>query len=168
MGQIIFVTGGASSGKSKFAESLAEGRTAYVATAEALDDEMREKVRRHKARRPADWLTIEEPRDLSLAMRMLPDAVACLLVDSLTLWVANLLDLTDERVIELARRFVADTRRLRAKAIVVSDEVGMGIVPGDRASRRYRRLLGEVNQIVASEADRVYLVVSGLPIEVKR
>lgn len=173
--QLVLVLGGARSGKSSCAESLAQqgDRTLFVATAEALDDDMKRRIARHRAQRPAAWDTLEEPLDLAAAI---PSALAghdTLLLDCLTVWVSNLL-------LELGGDVDAEGEMLaRADAlldlyeqgdirwILVSNEVGLGVVPATELGRHYRDLLGRVNQLFASRADKVYLMVAGLPVELK-
>lgn len=177
-GRIILVTGGARSGKSAFAESLAAetaGKKTYIATAEIVDDEMRRRIEMHRLRRPADWRTVEVPRHL---VQALPDILVntdVILLDCLTVYVATLLyDLRHEQgdVIErIARSEVQDMLRLMADSgkvvIAVTNEVGSGIVPGDAVSRLYRDVAGMVNQSFAAAADNVYLTVAGIAVEIK-
>ena len=176
MGQIDFVTGGARSGKSTYAERLA-ARTGlpvtYLATMEAGDDELRVRVARHRAQRPSNWNTVEAPRDLAGAVADAPDGDA-LLVDCLSLWVANhLFDLggdapSGEAVEALERTLdaavlavLAAARRRTGPAIFVTNEVGSAIVPEYALGRIYRDLLGRVNQQVSRAADRAWLLVAG-------
>lgn len=182
-GELILVTGGARSGKSRFAEQLAaaSGReTWYVATMTPLDDELRARVARHRARRPAEWVTVEEPLDLAGAVRRAPSG-ATVLVDCLGLWVSNLLFACErpqawapadwERWVDdcVARAAaVADALRGReGSAVVVTNEVGLGIVPGEPLTRWYRDALGLVNQAFAARATAVYLLVAGIEVKVR-
>ncbi len=178
MARTILVTGGCRSGKSEYARRLAEdipGRRVFVATAKAVDEEMRRRIGKHReARRPAGWETVEEP--LALA-GVLDDAGPCevVLVDCLTLWVNNLLyeaeragsDLTEERMAGESRELLAACRRRPGTVIFVANEVGMGIVPENALSRRYRDLAGLCNRMVAAGADAVALVVCGIPMDLK-
>ena len=163
---LTLLLGGARSGKSALAERLAarwDGPVTVVVTAEAGDAEMAERIRRHRARRPAGWRTVEEPLDLEAALAGAP-AGAQVLVDCLTLGVANLIgqqDLTDEQVGRRARSAAAAAPPWAAPTVVVSNEVGAGIVPADALSRRYRDLLGEVNAVWAAAADHALLLVAG-------
>lgn len=168
---IHLVTGGARAGKSSFvlaeAEATRADPIAFVATAHAGDDEMADRIARHKEERGPRWRTYEEALALDTLLPSLPhDAVV---VDCLTLWVANLLfsDLDDAGVAGAIDRLVAALDHVRADVWLVTNEVGLGIVPGDALSRRYRDLLGRCNQRVAARADRVTFVVSGLPMRLK-
>jgi len=157
---ITLVLGGARSGKSVVAERLAGevgDAVVYVATAEVLDDDFASRVAKHQDRRPASWSTVESGIDLPAVLRSLPPGPP-LLVDSLGTWVARCPD------------FVADAGALVAalaphQAVVVSEEVGLGVHPETEIGRRWRDAIGEVNQAVAAAADRVVLVVAGRTIE---
>ncbi|MCK9486224.1 MAG: bifunctional adenosylcobinamide kinase/adenosylcobinamide-phosphate guanylyltransferase [Dehalococcoidia bacterium] len=180
MGAIWFVTGGARSGKSTFAERLAanSGRLVrYVATMQPEDDELRDRIARHRAQRPEAWETVEAPTHLLDAVRDAPSE-ACLLLDCLSLWVSNrLLDLgTDEpslpaidhleRTLDAEVAAILATARRRAgSTVVVTNEVGGGLVPPYPLGRAYRDLLGRMNQHVSREADRAWLLVSGRALE---
>ena len=173
MARVTYITGGARSGKSDFAQSLAErceGTLLYVATAGIGDNEMAERVRRHRAGRGTRWETLEEP--LALADR-LPQAAAGkggMLLDCVTLWLCNLLFHCDEcesGVWQEVERFITLLPSLSAPLFIVSNEVGSGIVPDNRLSRQFRDLAGEVNQRLAAAADEAWLVVSGLPLRLK-
>lgn len=162
---LIVLLGGARSGKSRLALQLAarwDGPVTFVATAEARDDEMAERVTRHRAERPAAWTTVEEPIALEAVLARTPDD-ACVVVDCLALWLSNLLERgfgPDE--CERAAAAAAATAAARAATtIVVSNEVGLGIVPATPLGRGYRDVLGLVNQIWVAEADAAALVVAG-------
>ncbi len=167
-----FILGGARSGKSRYALGLARGsggRVAFVATARNLDGDMGERIARHRAERPRDWLTVEEPLDVVGACRRVAGQVDLVLVDCLTLWVSNrLLRGEDEAAIIGAGE---DLARLLAEGecsfVIVSNEVGEGVHPSTVAGIRFRDLLGAVNQRVAAAADRVTLMVAGIPLGVK-
>ena len=157
--------GGARSGKSALAIAFGEadgGPACFVATAEGLDHELAQRIERHRDERPADWTTVEEPIALDSALASVPHA-ALAIVDCLTLWVANCLGagLDEMRVEERARRFAEVAATRGRDVLVVSNEVGSGIVPADAPSRRYRDLLGRVNAIVAAAAGDARLVVAG-------
>lgn len=161
------VLGGARSGKSRYAESLIEGLPppwAYVATAEAGDDEMAARIKAHRARRGAEWRTVEAPRDLAAAL------AACgrmpVLVDCLTLWLSNLM-LAEADIDAEVERLETALAAAAAPVVLVANEVGSGIVPDHPLGRRFRDLQGTLNQRLAAGADRVVLMVAGLPLAVK-
>ncbi len=163
---LVVITGGARSGKSRKALSLAAPFPAklFVATARATDDEMRERIARHRSDRAAEWKTIEEPLDLAAAMRIEPDAVA--VVDCMTLWLANAM----ESALDIGASldgFIAAASRRGAPVIVVTNEVGLGIVPAFESGRRFRDLAGAMNQRLAAAADVVLFMVSGLELRLK-
>lgn len=179
-GSVWFVTGGARSGKSRFAERLAASsghEVLYIATLEPLDQEMADRIARHRSDRPIAWPTVEAPRDPLAALRA-ADPTACVLLDCLSLWVSNrLLDLgTDApsaaQVAALEAALDAETHALlellaarEGAAVLVSNEVGSGLVPEYALGRAYRDLLGRVNQRVAQIAARAWLCVAGRALE---
>lgn len=170
-GRIVFITGGSRSGKTRFALSLgmqAPAPRLYIATAEARDDEMRERITNHKKERHGAWETIEETKDLATSVRG-AEKYGVLIIDCITLWMSNLIEagLTDEAIVAEAGRLAGACRAGRATAILISNEVGMGIVPENPLARRFRDLSGIVNQSLAASADEVYLIVSGIPLRVK-
>jgi adenosylcobinamide kinase/adenosylcobinamide-phosphate guanylyltransferase len=181
---LILVTGGARAGKSTFAEQLArrlggDRGVCFVATAEPGDDEMRARIAAHRAARPPGWRTVEAPRGLGAALAGLgsPPAVRAVLLDCLTLLVSNVLLAqpesahTAEAAWPAVEAEVDDLIRFAAQTdtdtIVVTNEVGLGIVPASPVARAYRDLLGRANQRLASASAFVYLLVSGLPVEIK-
>lgn len=171
----ILVLGGARSGKSTFAEKLAAQRGSdsvlYIATAQALDDEMRARIAKHRADRPPQWQTLEAPRDILGALQEWTAMPRLILVDCLTLWVTNelLADETDvEQRLICQLDLLSEWARLQGvDLILVSNEVGLGIVPDNALSRTFRDILGRVNARAAQHANQVYWMVAGLPIEVK-
>jgi len=180
VGEILFVTGGARSGKSSFAERLATQsgqHVVYMATMEAGDEELHDRIARHRAQRPAKWETIEEPHALAEAVRAAaPDA--CLLVDCLSLWVTNRLLATasesptvaEASAVEAALDTEIDALLVAAQlrvgmTILVTNEVGSGLVPPYPLGRVYRDLLGRVNQRASRAASRAWLLVSGRALE---
>ncbi len=172
MAKIIFITGGARSGKSSFAEKLAEGFGAplgYVATGMAGDSEMAERIRRHRLRRGEKWQTLEEPYDVAGVIRGHDGHFRAMLLDCVTLWVTNLLlhcdDPTRARTEVLALAEVLPA--LTTPVVIVANEVGMGIVPENDLARTFRDLAGEANEILAAAADEAYVVFSGLPLKLK-
>ena len=173
--ELILVLGGARSGKSSFAERLAgeARRVLYVATAEALDDDMKRRIANHRQQRPAEWATLEEPVELDSAIPPALEGVNVCLLDCLTLWVSNLLlkmegePDAEQRITSAAERLLEVYEHSDATWIVVSNEVGLGVVPPSRLGAVYRDALGRVNQLVAARADRVYFMVAGLALEMK-
>ena len=178
MGKIVLVTGGCRSGKSFFAQQRAEaaGRNRlYIATAPVLDSEMEARIARHRQERAQmNWTTCEETLNLVCAFGAHTgfDVVLC---DCLTLWVNNLLyqaeqkgtALFEDDMAQLAQEVVEAARQYSWTVIFVTNEVGLGIVPADALSRRFRDLAGRCNQVIAAAADEVYFVVSGIPMKVK-
>ena len=170
MTEMILVLGGTRSGKSTYAETLALARPAprlYLATAEAGDAEMTERIRLHRVRRAQHWTTVEEPLDLPGTLRRHGGAQdATLLVDCLTLWLSNLM--AAGRDIEAATaELIAACDAVRGSLILVSNEVGLGIVPDNALARAFRDHAGRLNQAVAARADRVVFVAAGLPMVLK-
>jgi len=166
-----FLVGGARSGKSTMAVRLAsafDGPVAVVVTAEARDEEMAERIRAHREARPAEWDVVEAPLGLLATVEGI-DGDAGLILDCLTLWVSNALEdgASDGDVEGEASKVAAALASRAAPSIVVSNEVGLGIVPANELARRYRDVLGRVNAAFAAEADRSFLVVAGrgLPLE---
>ncbi len=171
--RIILVLGGVRSGKSRYAQELGTRgqRVAFLATAEAGDDEMRERITRHRADRPASWTTIEAPIALEDALLKCGSGFDTVVVDCLTVWTANLMEheaSNSERVLAHADRLAELLRGFSGCVILVSNEVGSGIVPDNEMSRTYRDLLGGMNQRIAAAADEVILMVAGLPMFVKQ
>lgn len=174
---MILVTGGARSGKSTLAERLATGlggRVLYVATAEPGDDEMHLRIERHRTRRPSEWGTLDAPRDAVRRLEEVEGQWDTILFDCLTLYTTNLLleregeSPDPEVVLASEMQGLADyLARSWPQAVVVTNEVGTGIVPADRLSRLFRDLQGRVNQVFARTADEVYLCVSGIPLKIK-
>jgi adenosylcobinamide kinase/adenosylcobinamide-phosphate guanylyltransferase len=161
----VLVLGGARSGKSAYAQSLAEAtapQRIYVATAEAGDAEMAARIARHRAERGDGWTTLEEPLALADALRAQARAGRALLVDCLTLWLSNVMLAGREAEAEVAR--LADAiRTLEGPAVIVSNEVGLGIVPEHKLGRAFRDAQGRANAEIARACDAVILVVAGLP-----
>lgn len=165
---LTFVLGGARSGKSRHAEDLVRRHPSpwrYIATAEALDDEMAARVAEHRARRPEGWLTAEAPLELADALAAAPSGQP-VLVDCLTLWLSNLLLAGRDPDVE-SRRLTAVLAAPRGPWVAVSNEVGFGIVPDNALARRFRDAAGRLNQTVAAAAGEVFLVAAGLPLRLK-
>ncbi|NPU85151.1 MAG: bifunctional adenosylcobinamide kinase/adenosylcobinamide-phosphate guanylyltransferase [Syntrophaceae bacterium] len=195
MAEIVLVTGGSRSGKSRYAQELAEsiaGKRTFVATCPVVDEEMAERIRRHQRARGTGWITLEEAVDLPGALRRAAGS-GVVLVDCLTLWVNNLLyeetlrsdraegtaavnapagpagssGLSEDEMEARCREVLRACADLPGTVIFVTNEVGMGIVPDNALSRRFRDLAGRCNQVVARGADRVVLMVSGIAAMIK-
>ena len=169
-GRIVLVTGGARSGKSNFALSEAlkfTGEKAFVATAEATDEEMEERIKRHKRDRGGGWKTFEEPISIAPLVKEIDGRYPVIIVDCFTLWLANVMmsGLDAER--ETGRLIAALRALKKSRVFVVSNEVGMGIVPENELARRFRDMAGRLNQKVAGIADEVYVTFSGIPVKIK-
>jgi adenosylcobinamide kinase / adenosylcobinamide-phosphate guanylyltransferase len=164
---LTLVLGGARSGKSRYAESLITAQPPpwiYVATAEPGDEEMAARIKSHRQRRGAQWRTIEAPRELAKTLSACGDGPV--LVDCLTLWLSNLMPTEaniEEEIAQLEKALVA----ARARLVLVANEVGSGIVPSYPLGRRFRDLQGMLNQRIAASAERVVLMVAGLPLTLK-
>lgn len=176
MGRLIVITGGSRSGKSRFAQEMAQrlggANVAFIATCQPLDDEMVERVAAHQADRPREWHTIDAPLQLAEAVRDCGAGVA--LVDCLTLFVTNVLLAHEGDHAEAEAALTAELSRLTdivqasdTMAIVVTNEVGMGLVPEYPLGRAFRDIAGRAGQLLASHADEVYLTVLGLPLRLK-
>ena len=180
MGKIILVTGGARSGKSSFAERLAlnigDGRAAYIATAQIFDDEMNFRVKLHQSRRGDNWTTFEAPFAAEEKISVAGKNFSTILFDCVTLYVSNFLcnaDLDDEKILYanlrgLIQKLIDAAQNSAATTIFVTNEVGAGIVPENKLARRFRDLAGIANQMLAAQADKVFLTVAGLAVDVKK
>lgn len=166
--QLTLVIGGARSGKSSLAEGLvtrAGLKRHYIATAEAWDDEMRDRIARHQADRGADWHTWNAPRDVASVLSAIPAGQVALL-DCATLWLTNHL-LSDADIAQLSRNLIAALRACASPVVVVSNETGWGIVPENALARAFRDHQGRLNQDIAAQADLVVAVMAGLPMVLK-
>jgi len=165
---LTLVLGGARSGKSRHAEALVRALPPpwlYIATGEPRDNEMAARIAEHRARRNAEWQTIEAPRDLVAALTAVP-AGATVLVDCLTLWLSNVMLVGNDVDADITRLEGALVER-KSAVVLVANEVGLGIVPENALARRFRDTAGRLNQRLAMLADRVVLLVAGIPVEVK-
>lgn len=183
MSQFTFITGGARSGKSRFAELLAahaKRPVIYIATAQILDGEMALRVKKHQQQRPSTWRLIEEPRNILDTLLKLKDDDGIILLDCVTLWLTNLLlegyvqddhdcfnNTLEPQILKSVQEVAQLARDIKPEVIFVSNEVGQGIVPENALARAYRDLAGRSNQILARSADQVYMVVAGIPMELK-
>lgn len=169
--KLIFVLGGARSGKSSFA--LQQGKVksprAFVATGESFDQEMAGRIQKHQRSRGRGWVTIETPTRISEWLAEQGSGYPSIVVDCLTLWLNNLLrnKVRPSQVPTHVRAFLRSARACPGQIVVVSNELGLGLVPGDAISRSFRDVAGRMNQLVAAEADEVYFLVSGLPLRLK-
>ncbi|PVZ13944.1 MULTISPECIES: bifunctional adenosylcobinamide kinase/adenosylcobinamide-phosphate guanylyltransferase [unclassified Pseudomonas] len=164
------ILGGARSGKSALAERLALPYTqvTYIATSQPVDAELDERVRLHRARRPAHWALVEEPLDLAATLQRLAQPGHCLLVDCLTLWLTNLLLLEDDvRLEQQCQALLQALPGMPGEVIFVSNESGLGVVPLGELTRRYVDRAGLLHQAVAAQCARVVLTVAGLPLVLK-
>ncbi len=172
MGKITFILGGARSGKSTYALDLAKKRaqkTVFIATCLALDKEMKQRIELHKKSRPADWQTFEEPYNISKVLKKIGDKFDCIIIDCLTLLVSNLMLSKDKNnsIETKITKIIAHLKKTKSISIIVSNEVGLGIVPVNRLARNFRDIAGLVNRIAAREADEVLFMVSGIPLKIK-
>ncbi len=184
MAQVVLITGGCRSGKSRYARQRAEklaGPRAFVATCPALDDEMRQRIARHQEeRRDRGWETIEETTELAASIGR-EDEYEVLLIDCVTLWVNNLMyearqregevdqgEINEDEIARAAEDVLLACRRRRGTVFFVTNEVGMGIVPDNALARKYRDLVGRCNQTIAAGADEVTLVTCGIPMTLKQ
>jgi adenosylcobinamide kinase / adenosylcobinamide-phosphate guanylyltransferase len=169
---MVLITGGARSGKSRYAEERARQtgtRLLYIATAEAGDEEMARRIDEHRRRRGRDWLTVEEPVEIGRRLVEHRGKVDAAVVDCLTLWLSNLLPRGDERYVAGAvEEFVEKIRQINFSLFLVTNELGSGIVPDNPLARKFRDLVGWTNQRLAQVADEVILMVAGLPMSVKK
>lgn len=182
---MVFITGGARSGKSRFAESLCAGKNdvLYVATGIGFDDEMRERIVRHRSQRNPSWETIECYRNFS---GELGGRLAChgtIILDCVTLMINNIMvvdsnvdwdcagaavvDSIEGEIVKEVSDFIAIAHEFNGETIIVSNELGLGLVPPSPLGRHYRDIAGKVNQLLASESEEVYFMVSGLPVKIK-
>lgn len=167
-----FITGGARSGKSAFAELVANGfagRRAYIATAQALDAEMAAKIEKHRKDRGVAWDTYEEPLAIAELLRKLSGRYEVVLLDCLTLWLSNVMAHSDgdEAIALRTDALTMAVEEFGGVCIVVSNEVGLGIVPDNPLARKFRDCAGMVNQRIARVADEVYFTASGIPMKIK-
>lgn len=168
-GKITLVLGGARSGKSRFSEALASEsghERHYIATSQAFDDEMRARIAKHRADRGEGWVTHEVPLNLLSALQQVARPERVVLVDCLTLWVTNLM-MAEAEVDREGTALAQSLRQLAGPVILVSNEVGLGIVPDNRMARAFRDHAGRLHQAVAAMADEVFFIAAGLPLQMK-
>ncbi len=185
MGKLILVTGGARSGKSTFAEQKVKefgGNILYVATAKQIDEEMKQRIAKHRAQRPSEWETYEGYRNLDMALSEIIMDKSAVLLDCITIMVTNLMldesyewdNLSRDRVEEIELGILHQIERLISLAkmnnlpfVLVTNEVGLGVVPPSAMGRDFRDIAGRMNQLLAATADEVYFCVSGIPMKIK-
>ena len=180
MSELTFIIGGARSGKSAFAMKLAKKHkhVCYIATADSgqasqIDDgEMLERIQKHRKNRPADWKTVEAPLGLDKAVSNFNGEMDVVLIDCITMYVTNMLlggskEAGDEYIIDAINKLCIVCKKIPPRVIMVSNEVGYGVVPDNALSRRFRDIAGYINQIIAREADNVYLVTAGIETKIK-
>jgi len=170
MKNITFILGGARSGKSTHALELARKykKVAFIATCEPLDREMANRIKLHKKSRPKHWDTFEEPKDIEATLKLI-NKYDCLVIDCLTLFVSNLFlsGLNKKTIEDKITKLMVGLKKVNCRIILVSNEVGMGIVPENKMARDFRDIAGRVNQIAAAAANEVFLMTAGLPLKIK-
>ncbi len=167
--KLVFITGGARSGKSTFALNEASrilGNKAYIATAEALDEEMKERIEKHKKQRGNSWDTYEEPIKIADVIKRIEDQYSAIVIDCLTLWLSNLF-LNNKNVEKEIESLCSSLSTVHCPLFIVSNEVGMGIVPENKIARNFRDMAGILNQKVAEISDKVYVIIAGIPLKLK-
>ncbi|PJB78704.1 MAG: bifunctional adenosylcobinamide kinase/adenosylcobinamide-phosphate guanylyltransferase [Candidatus Aquicultor secundus] len=171
IGNVILFLGGARSGKSALAEKIVSGynEVAYVATAEAIDEEMVERIKNHQDSRPSEWVTFEVDGKLADTLSQACQKADAVIVDCLTIYIARRMEQTvdDEQIITEVIEAVSEARQSGKTVAFVSNEVGMGLVPKYPVGRRYRDLLGKANQKAAELADKVLFTIAGIPVDIK-
>ncbi len=185
MGKIVFITGGARSGKSTFAESMlnAHDNVVYIATAIPFDEEMKERIKIHRSRRNSNWQTFESYKNIASIISKADENTGYILLDCLTIMISNLMIIENgmeeeninsesakktEKIIESEiQNIIISAKKFKGKTIIVSNEVGMSIVPAAPLGRYFRDVAGRSNQTVAQSADEVYLMISGIPVKIK-
>ena len=169
--KITLILGGARSRKSTYALKLAKRykKVAFIATCQGLDKEMRERIRLHKEARPKDWETFEEPKDLAKLSAKINSGFDCILIDCLTLLVSNLILSGNKKklIFKKIEELLLVLNKGKARIILVSNEVGLGLVPAKKLGREFRDIAGKVNQLVAEKSGEVFFMVSGLALKIK-
>lgn len=172
MGEIVFILGGARSGKSSYAVELAKGideKVAFIATCLPLDAEMKQRVGIHKKQRPSHWRTFEETENIPALLEKIGSKFNIVVIDCLTLLLSDFLlkNFDEEDIENRINEMLRTLKQAKCKSIIVSNEVGLSIVPKNRMARKFRDLAGRINQKVAQKADKVLFMVSGLPLKIK-
>jgi len=172
MGKITFILGGARSGKSRFAIKLAEENAknvAFIAPCQPLDSEMKKRIMLHKKARPVHWQTFEEPRNILLLLKKIGDKFELILMDCLTLFISNLLlkNFKEAFIENEVSQILSMLKKIKAKSIIISNEVGLGIIPKNKLGRDFRDITGRVNQLVAAKSNEVFFMAAGIPLKIK-
>lgn len=172
MGKLILVTGGARSGKSTFALESAKNankRVAFVATSPYYDGDMTERIQKHKDERPPEWVTFEEQKELPALLKKIAPDFDIVIIECLTLFVSNfLLDNIEEKIVqEKTSQMLEVIKNSEFDTIIVSNEVGLGLHPNNKLGRDFRDVVGRVSQMVANQADDVFFVICGIPVNIK-
>lgn len=172
MRKITFIVGGARSGKSQFAIKLAKEKTkkvAFIAACQPLDEEMKKRIMLHKKARPAYWQTFEEPRDIVSLLGKIGDKFELILIDCLTLLLSNLIlkNFKEKSIEAEVNQILSALKKIKAKSIIISNEVGLGIVPENKLARDFRDIAGRINQLVAAKSDEVFFMTAGIPLKIK-
>ncbi|MCX5669440.1 MAG: bifunctional adenosylcobinamide kinase/adenosylcobinamide-phosphate guanylyltransferase [Candidatus Omnitrophica bacterium] len=170
--KITLILGGARSGKSNYALSLAKRykKVAFIATCQGKDKEMRQRIKLHRESRPQHWETFEEPRELTKLLGKMDNSFDCIVIDCLTLLVSNLILVSNspKQIIDKIQDLLLILNEKKARIILVSNEVGLGLVPINKLGREFRDIAGRVNQLVAKNANEVFFTVSGIPLKIKQ
>ncbi len=172
MGKITFILGGARSGKSQFAIKLAKEKArkvAFIAPCQPLDLEMKKRIMLHKKARPVHWQTFEEPRDIVSLLKKIGDKFELILIDCLTLFISNLLleNLKEAAIEDEVNQILSILKKIKPKSIIVSNEVGLGIIPENKLARDFRDIAGRMNQPIAAKSDEVFFMAAGIPLKIK-
>jgi len=185
MSKIITVTGGARSGKSSFGENLlkkTQGKKGYIATATPFDDGMKDRIKNHQASRPNSWQTFELPYEISSHINEISRSCDIVILDCITVFSSNILfekeydweqisyekiSLLEEKIIHEIQQIIEKARQYNLDLVIITNEVGSGIVPGNRLSRVYRDIAGRTNQKLSELSDEVYVTISGIPLKLK-
>lgn len=185
MSKIITVTGGARSGKSSFGENLlkkSNGRKGYIATATPFDSGMKDRIKKHQASRPKEWQTFELPYEISSHIYEIAQSCDIVILDCITVFSSNILfekeldwekisykkiSILENKIIQEIQQIIKNARQYNLKLVIITNEVGSGIVPGNRLSRVYRDIAGRVNQKLSELSDEVYVTISGIPLKLK-
>jgi len=172
MGKITFILGGARSGKSTYALNLAQERgkrVAFIATCEPGDAEMKKRIALHKKERPSGWKTFEEQKNISFVLKRIGPEFDLIIIDCLTLLISNLMlaGLKSDLIQNKIKDLLSEVTKIKSNCIIVSNEVGLGIVPENKLARDFRDIAGKTNQLVAKKSNQVFFIVSGIPWRIK-